>query len=68
MTEAEGVPMAFNNGLTTEQEDAIDDLSIDLAGIKRQIGELGPHRSYALAITKIEEAVHWLRDRKHKPA
>ncbi len=58
----------FDNGLTPEQEDAVDDLSIDLAGIKRQIGDLGQHRSYALAITKIEEAIHWLRDRKHKPA
>lgn len=29
---------------------------------------LGRHRSYSLAVTKIEEAVHWMRDRKGKPA
>jgi hypothetical protein len=60
--------MTFDNGLTTDQEDMIDDISIDLKTICRLIDDLGRHRSYSLAVTKIEEAVHWLRDRKHKPA
>jgi hypothetical protein len=60
--------MALDNGLTPEQDDAIDDLMIDLKRISMRIEELGRHRSYSLAVTKIEEANHWLRDRKHKPA
>ncbi len=61
-------PMTFQNGLTTEQEDAIDDLMIDCARLIDHIEQLGRHRSYSLAVTKIEEAKHWLRDRKSKPA
>lgn len=61
-------PMTFTNGLTPEHDDAIDDLMIDLKRVSLRIEELGRHRSYSLAVTKIEEANHWLRDRKHKPA
>lgn len=60
--------MTFSNGLTPEQDDALDDLMIDVTRIKMRVEELGRHRSYSLAATKLEEAVHWLRDRKHKPA
>ena len=61
-------PMAFDNGLTTEQGDAIDDLDIEISRIAMRVEALGRHRSYSLAVTKLEEAKHWLRDRKHKPA
>jgi len=61
-------PMKFDNGLTAKQDDQIDDIMIDLNRIEERINALGRHRSYSLAITKIEEAIHWLRDRKHKPA
>jgi hypothetical protein len=57
----------FDNGLSAEHNDAIDDLMVDLKRIGQKIEGLGRHRSYALAQTKIEETVHWLRDRKHKP-
>lgn len=60
--------MTFNNGLSPEHDDAIDDIIIDLKRINQRIEELGRHRSYSLAQTKIEEAFHWMRDRKHKPA
>jgi len=60
--------MKFDNGLTAKQDDQIDDIMIDLNRIEERINALGRHRSYSLAITKIEEAIHWLRDRKHKPA
>lgn len=63
-----GQAMTFKNGLTTDQDDAIDDIMIDLMRINQRIEALGRHRSYSLAVTKIEEAVHWMRDRKHKPA
>jgi hypothetical protein len=57
--------MAFNNGLTPEQDDKIDDLMIGLTRTRLEIEELGRHRTYSLALTKIEEAQHWLRARKH---
>lgn len=60
--------MTFSNGLSTEHNDEIDDIMIDLQRINSRIRELGNHRSYSLAQTKIEEASHWMRDRKHKPA
>lgn len=61
MTEA----MTFNNGLSPEQDDALDDLHIEMVRIRHRIEALGKHRTYSLAMTKIEEAEHWLRARKH---
>jgi hypothetical protein len=60
--------MTFNNGLSPEHDDEIDQIMIDLGRISERIRDLGGHRSYALAQTKIEEAKHWMRDRKGKPA
>lgn len=60
--------MTFTNGLSPEHDDAVDDIMIDLMRINQRIEALGRHRSYSLAVTKIEEATHWMRDRKHKPA
>ena len=53
-------PMVFSNGLTPEQNDALDDATIEVARIITQIEGLGRHRSYSLAVTKLEEAKHWL--------
>ncbi|MGD9884462.1 MAG: hypothetical protein AB7R40_23745 [Nitrospiraceae bacterium] len=58
-------PMTFDNGLTPEQDDAIDDLRVELVRLRVRIEQLGRHRTYSLAVTKIEEAEHWLRARKH---
>lgn len=58
----------LDNGLTAEQGDALDDLRIELVRVRQRIEALGRHRSLSLAVTKIEEAEHWLRDRAHKPA
>lgn len=60
--------MTFNNGLSPEQDDAIDDIMIDLMRINQRIEALGRHRSYSIAVTQVEQAVHWMRDRKHKAA
>jgi hypothetical protein len=60
-------PVTFTNGLTPEQDDKIDDMMIGLTRMRLEIEELGRHRAYSLAITKIEEAEHWLRARKHQP-
>lgn len=60
--------MEFSTGLTPEQRDAIDDLRIEIGRIKERIEALPAHRSLSLAITKLDEAQHWLRDRHHRPA
>ena len=57
--------MTFDNGLTAEQDDKLDDLMIGLSRTRAEIEGLGRHRTYSLALTKIEEAQHWLRARKH---
>lgn len=57
--------MTFNNGLTPAQDDKLDDMMIGLTRMRLEIEELGRHRTYSLALTKIEEAQHWLRARKH---
>ncbi len=61
-------PTTFNNGLSAEHDDEVDQIRIDLGRINQRIDALGSHRSYSLAQTKIEEAAHWMRDRKGKPA
>lgn len=66
--EDQGQAMTFNNGLTPEQDEAIDDIMIAMSGLIANIEGLGRHRSYSLAVTKLEEAKHWMRDRKWKPA
>ena len=60
-------PMTFDNGLSPAQDNEIDNVMIDLVRIIDRIDRIGVHRNYSLAITKIEEAKHWIRDRKHKP-
>lgn len=66
--ENESGPMTFDNGLSREEDDALDDLMIECSRLALRIESLGRHRSYSLAITKVEEAKHWLRDRKNKAA
>ena len=61
-------PVTFSNGLSPEHDDKLDDLQIALVRIRQDIEALGPHRTYSLAITKIEEAELWLRARKHTAA
>lgn len=61
-------PVTFSNGLSPEHDDKLDDLHIALVRMRLDIEALGRHRTYSLAITKIEEAEHWLRARKHTAA
>jgi hypothetical protein len=42
----------------------IDSILISLRSIQRYIDELGSHRKVSLAQTKIDEAAHWLTDRR----
>lgn len=64
----ENITNAFHNGLTPEQDDAIDNVAIEIVRVMAKIEAMGRHRSYSLAVTKLEEAKHWLNDRKHKAA
>lgn len=68
MNAEEQMISTFDNGLTAEQDDAIDNAMIAISRLVVEIEAMGRHRSYSLAVTKLEEAKHWLRDRKHKAA
>lgn len=58
--------MTFTSDLSAAHLDAIDDIMIDIVRLRHRISELGNHRSYSLAVTKLEEASHWMSDRRHK--
>ncbi len=60
--------MKFSNGLTDQHDDEIDNLIMDISSISLRIEDLGRHRSFSVAVTKLDEARHWLRDRKSRPA
>lgn len=68
MTTEERILSTFDNGLSADQDDAIDNAMIAISRLVIEIEAMGRHRSYSLAVTKLEEAKHWLRDRKHKAA
>ena len=61
-----GDTVGLNNGLTIEQDDEIDNITIELWRLQTRVEALGRHRSYSTAITKMDEARHWLQDRKHR--
>ncbi len=56
----------FNNGLSSTQSNEIDDILMDISSLTLRVKDLGRHRSYSTAITKLDEARHWLNDRKHR--
>jgi len=60
--------VTFNNGLTQEQSNEIDDLRIEIVRLIGRVDGLGRHRALSPAVTKLDEAGHWLRDRQHRPA
>jgi hypothetical protein len=60
--------MGNENGLTDSEINRIEDLIIDISRVIIKIETLGRHRSYSLAVTKLDEARHWLADRKDRPA
>ena len=55
------------NGLTSQEDEEIDDLRMELSRIQQRVALLPLHRSLSLSMTKIEEAGHWLADRSYKP-
>lgn len=56
------------NGLSDMQEYQIECLRSDIGFLIGRIETLPRHRSLSLAITKLDEARHWLRDRQGRPA
>lgn len=66
MSQTENQPMQFSNGLSGDQQNEIDDITIELGRLQARIEALGRHRSYSTAITKVDEARHWLQDRRHR--
>lgn len=55
-----------NNGLTADDIDEIEALRSDISELIERVTNLGRHRSYSTAITKLDEARHWLADRKER--
>lgn len=60
--------MEFDSGLSDQQDDEIDNLRIEIFRLKERVEALGRHRSCSTAITKLDEAGHWLWDRAHRAA
>lgn len=59
-------PQAFSNGLSPEENEKIIDIQVEIASVIARIEDLGRHRSYACAVTKLDEARHWLADRIYR--
>ena len=60
-------PMEFDNGMSESEKDFVNEAILSLGRWADEIGAGPRHRNYSLAITKIEEAKLWLRDRFNKP-
>jgi len=60
------VTMMTSKEGTSHEERAIWDAVIELQKWKERILTRPSHRSYSTAVTKIEEAIHWLHDRRHQ--
>lgn len=56
----------IDNGLSLNESDEIDQLRAQISEIAELVAALPRHRSYSLAITKLDEARHWLNDRKQR--
>lgn len=56
-------PQPLGNGLTPQQEAEIDQITVEIHRLIGRIEALGRHRSCSLAVTKLDEARHWIRDR-----
>ena len=59
---------AFFNGLTPDEANELTEIRIEIMKLIPRIERLPRHRSMSLAVTKLDEANHWLRDRSHRAA
>ncbi|MGI9492185.1 MAG: hypothetical protein ACR2QF_07290 [Geminicoccaceae bacterium] len=59
---------SVQNGLTESEEDRINEVLIDINMALGKIYGLPNHRSLSLAVTKLQESQHWLRDRLVTPS
>lgn len=65
---ANAMNQTFDHGLNKATVELLTDLHQELNTIKSLIEDAPKHRTFSLAITKIEEAQHWLMARLHTPA
>jgi hypothetical protein len=56
-----------HTGLTETLDDELDQLQLEIARLAARVSAFPPHRSLELAVTKLDEARHWLRDRQSRP-
>lgn len=54
------------NGLNAGDKGEIDAIRSEISELIMRVATLGRHRSYSTAITKLDEARHWLNDRKER--
>lgn len=55
-----------HNGMAATEIAEMHTLRADISTIIQRIGKLPRHRSYSLAITNLDQARHWLNDRKDR--
>ena len=55
-----------SNDMAVTELAAVATLRAEISVIIGKIGKMSNHRSYSLAITKLDEARHWLNDRKDR--
>jgi hypothetical protein len=51
---------AVPEALTDDKRDTITEINVNLKNVITDINSLGRFRSSSLAVTKIQEAMHWL--------
>ncbi|MGI9485315.1 MAG: hypothetical protein ACR2RF_05415 [Geminicoccaceae bacterium] len=59
---------AVQNGLTEAEQEGIKEILIKINIVLAEVYDLPKHRSLSLAITKLQESQHWLRDRLVTPS
>ena len=61
-----GLPPNFDNGLTPEQAEEIDNIRLEVQKLSTRVDMLPKHRSLSMASTKLDEVWLWLSDRKRR--
>jgi hypothetical protein len=62
-----GEPHELHTGLTKTLDEELDHMQVEIARLAARVSAFPPHRSLSLAVTRLDEARHWLRDRQGRP-
>jgi hypothetical protein len=61
------MPPRLDEGLGPAQRDEVVDIVAAIGRMIERVEALGRHRSYEQAIIRLDEASHWLQDRRRRP-